>query len=145
MERRPDGSLVVDFVARRTLVPVLGLGLPVAWRARTWNEPATRRLRFVHVGALGQGQQAGDPAQHRAVSGVVSGLGQAAEQARAHDGLARAHHRLGDHRVARTHWRSALVLHTQLDTPQAVEIARTLRSAVDGGVPHDFVARRHIH
>jgi uncharacterized membrane protein len=47
--RRADGSVVVDFVARRPLVGVLGLGLPVTWRARTWNDPATLRLRFVHV------------------------------------------------------------------------------------------------
>ena len=30
-------------------ISVLGLGLPVTWRARTWNDPATLRLRFVHV------------------------------------------------------------------------------------------------
>jgi ribosome-associated toxin RatA of RatAB toxin-antitoxin module len=47
--RRPDGSVVVDFVARRPLIGLLGLGLPVTWRARTWNDPATLRLRFVHV------------------------------------------------------------------------------------------------
>jgi ribosome-associated toxin RatA of RatAB toxin-antitoxin module len=41
---------VVEFVARRPLVPALGLGLPVAWRSRTWNEPETLRLRFEHVG-----------------------------------------------------------------------------------------------
>ena len=40
--RRADGSLVVDFVARRPLIDVLGLALPVTWRARTWAEPATR-------------------------------------------------------------------------------------------------------
>ena len=51
----PDGSLVVDFVARRPLIGVLGLGLPVAWRSRTWNEPATRRLRFVHVAGATRG------------------------------------------------------------------------------------------
>ena len=45
-----DGRLVVGFVARRSLVPVLGLGLPVAWRASTWAEPDGRRLRFVHRG-----------------------------------------------------------------------------------------------
>jgi ribosome-associated toxin RatA of RatAB toxin-antitoxin module len=45
-----DGRLIVEFVARRPLLPVLGLGLPVAWRSLTWSEPAGRRLRFVHRG-----------------------------------------------------------------------------------------------
>src|SRR6187431_306473 len=51
VEVRGDGSVVVDFVARRPMpvVGVTGLAIPVAWRARTWNEPATRQLRFVHV------------------------------------------------------------------------------------------------
>jgi ribosome-associated toxin RatA of RatAB toxin-antitoxin module len=48
--RGADGRLVVGFVARRPLVPVLGLGLPVAWRAVTWSEAAAHRLRFVHRG-----------------------------------------------------------------------------------------------
>jgi ribosome-associated toxin RatA of RatAB toxin-antitoxin module len=55
VEHRADGSLVVDFIARRPLVGVLGLGLPVTWRSRTWNEPATRRLRFVHVAGATRG------------------------------------------------------------------------------------------
>src|SRR4051794_3748277 len=49
VEIRPDGTRVVEFVARRPFIGILGLGLPVVWRARTWHEPATRRLRFVHV------------------------------------------------------------------------------------------------
>jgi len=57
VERRTDGSVVVGFVARRPfpLVAVLGLGVPVAWRARTWNEPSTLRLRFVHVAGATKG------------------------------------------------------------------------------------------
>ena len=58
IERRTDGALVVGFVARRPLIDVLGalsLGLPVAWRARTWNEPATLQLRFVHVAGATKG------------------------------------------------------------------------------------------
>jgi ribosome-associated toxin RatA of RatAB toxin-antitoxin module len=55
IERRRDGSLVVEFVARRPLVGILGLGLPVAWRSRTWNEPATRRLRFAHLAGATRG------------------------------------------------------------------------------------------
>ncbi len=55
VERRPDGSLVADFIARRPLVGVLGLGLPVAWRSRTWSERPSRRLRFVHVAGATRG------------------------------------------------------------------------------------------
>jgi hypothetical protein len=46
-----DGQAVVaEYVARRPLVPLLGLGLPVAWRSRSWSEPAQRLLRFHHLG-----------------------------------------------------------------------------------------------
>ena len=50
-------AVVIDFVARRPfpLVGVLGLGLPVAWRARTWAEPDAVRLRFVHVAGATKG------------------------------------------------------------------------------------------
>ncbi len=54
-ERLPDGSLVADFIARRPFIRVIGLGLPVTWRSRTWSEPATRRLRFVHVAGATRG------------------------------------------------------------------------------------------
>ena len=53
--RADDGVLVCDFVARRPLIGVLGLGLPVAWRSRTWSDAATRRLRFVHVAGATRG------------------------------------------------------------------------------------------
>ena len=55
VERRPDGSLIVGFIARRPLIGVLGLGLPVTWRSRTWSEAASRRLRFVHVAGATRG------------------------------------------------------------------------------------------
>jgi ribosome-associated toxin RatA of RatAB toxin-antitoxin module len=55
VERRNDGSLVADFIARRPLIGVLGLGLPVAWRSRTWSERAARQLRFVHVAGATRG------------------------------------------------------------------------------------------
>jgi ribosome-associated toxin RatA of RatAB toxin-antitoxin module len=54
-ERRADGSLVVDFVARRPLIGVLGIGLPVTWRSRTWNDSKTCRLRFAHVAGATKG------------------------------------------------------------------------------------------
>ena len=53
--RAADGSLTADFIARRPFVPVLGLGVPVTWRARTWNDPRTRCLRFVHVAGATKG------------------------------------------------------------------------------------------
>lgn len=55
VERGADGTLVAEMVARRELIGVLGLGLPVAWRSRTWNEPAALRLRFVHIGGATNG------------------------------------------------------------------------------------------
>ena len=54
-DRAQDGALIVAFVARRPLAPVLGLGLPVAWRSRTWNEPSALRLRFHHLGGATNG------------------------------------------------------------------------------------------
>jgi ribosome-associated toxin RatA of RatAB toxin-antitoxin module len=53
--RTDEGRLLVAFIARRPLLPVLGLGLPVAWRALTWSETAERRLRFVHRGGATAG------------------------------------------------------------------------------------------
>jgi len=55
VRRERDGVLVCDFVARRPFVPLLGLGLPVTWRSRTWHDPAARRLRFVHVAGATKG------------------------------------------------------------------------------------------
>jgi hypothetical protein len=58
IERRPDGAIVADFVARRPLAGPLGLlgwGVPVAWRSRAWSEPTERRLRFVHQGGATDG------------------------------------------------------------------------------------------
>jgi ribosome-associated toxin RatA of RatAB toxin-antitoxin module len=55
VDRRSDGGLVADFIAYRPLIGVLGLGLPVTWRSRTWPEPTRRRLRFVHVAGATKG------------------------------------------------------------------------------------------
>lgn len=57
VERRADGSLVADFIARRPLIDILGLGMPVTWRSRTWHEPATRRLHFDHVAGATRGME----------------------------------------------------------------------------------------
>ena len=51
----PDGRVLVAFVARRLLLPILGIGVPVTWRAWTWAEPAQCHLRFVHRGGATNG------------------------------------------------------------------------------------------
>ena len=53
--RHADGALVVDFIARRPVLGLLGLGVPVTWRARTWNDPTARRLHFAHVAGATRG------------------------------------------------------------------------------------------
>jgi ribosome-associated toxin RatA of RatAB toxin-antitoxin module len=53
--RHADGSVTCQFVARRPLVGVLGIGLPVAWRSRVSSDPARRRLRFHHIGGVTAG------------------------------------------------------------------------------------------
>jgi aromatase len=55
VERHDDGSVTADFVARRVLVPVLGLGLPVTWRSRVWADGAVPSLRFRHVAGATKG------------------------------------------------------------------------------------------
>jgi ribosome-associated toxin RatA of RatAB toxin-antitoxin module len=50
-----NGVLSARMVARRPLVPPLGIELPVAWRALTWSEPDLLRLRFRHVGGATNG------------------------------------------------------------------------------------------
>jgi len=55
LERHTDGSKTVEFVALRPLFRPLGVGIPVAWRARTSNDPGARLLRFVHHGGATDG------------------------------------------------------------------------------------------
>ena len=55
ISRDAEGRCVVQFIARRPFVPVLGLGLPVVWSARCWNERDTPRLHFEHVAGATRG------------------------------------------------------------------------------------------
>jgi ribosome-associated toxin RatA of RatAB toxin-antitoxin module len=55
LEREPGGAITARMLAVRSIVPTLGYGIPVAWRARTWSEPEDLRLRFVHLGGATDG------------------------------------------------------------------------------------------
>jgi ribosome-associated toxin RatA of RatAB toxin-antitoxin module len=55
LDRGTDGTLLARMIARRPVVPLIGLGIPVAWRARTWAEEDRLRLRFVHQGGATAG------------------------------------------------------------------------------------------
>lgn len=54
-QRHTDGSRTARMVALRRLVPALGLGIPVAWRARTSADEDGLRLRFRHLGGATRG------------------------------------------------------------------------------------------
>jgi ribosome-associated toxin RatA of RatAB toxin-antitoxin module len=51
----PDGTLTARMIARRPVSALVGWGIPVTWQARTWSEPETLRLRFVHVAGATRG------------------------------------------------------------------------------------------
>jgi ribosome-associated toxin RatA of RatAB toxin-antitoxin module len=53
--RHADGSVTCQFIARRPLIGLLGLGLPVAWRSRVSTDARKRRLRFRHLGGVTHG------------------------------------------------------------------------------------------
>jgi ribosome-associated toxin RatA of RatAB toxin-antitoxin module len=53
--RRPDGSNLLQMIAVRPLVGILGFGLPVVWRASAWADPEALRLSFLHVGGVTAG------------------------------------------------------------------------------------------
>jgi hypothetical protein len=52
---RLDDRLVLRMVAVRPAFGLHGFGLPVVWRARTWSEPESLRLRFQHLGGVTSG------------------------------------------------------------------------------------------
>jgi hypothetical protein len=68
---------------------------------------------------------------------VVAGqIGEANEQARAHDGLAHAYHAAGNSVRARHHWRHALIHYASLGAPEADQVRAQLAAADNhGGQP----------
>jgi tetratricopeptide (TPR) repeat protein/transcriptional regulator with XRE-family HTH domain len=65
--------------------------------------------------------------RHQQALARASAINDRYDQARAHEGAARAYTDIGDRDNARTHWRAALEIHMALGTTQAKEIATTLR------------------
>jgi hypothetical protein len=58
IRREADARVLASFVARRPLIPILGLGIPVVWRSRSWSESAAGRIYFRHVGGATDGMEA---------------------------------------------------------------------------------------
>ena len=52
-----DGVRTIEFVARRPLLGWLGVGFPVAWRARTWSDQTALTVDFRHAGGATGGMQ----------------------------------------------------------------------------------------
>jgi ribosome-associated toxin RatA of RatAB toxin-antitoxin module len=47
----------VDMAARRDVLPVVRLGIPLRWTARQRLDPATPRIEFEHVGGVTRGMR----------------------------------------------------------------------------------------
>lgn len=110
-------------------------------RARTRHEQAAALYRKLgnttdEVAALnGLAEAAGDPAraveEHAAALALADLTRNRPEQARAHDGLARAHLALGHSAQAGEHGRLALGLYEELGLPEAEEVRTLLEHAQD--------------
>ena len=74
--------------------------------------------------------------QHTAALTLATQISDRYEQARAHNGLAHAHHTTGDLDQARHHWRHALALYTDLGVPDADDIPAHL-TALDQATGDD--------
>ncbi|MEU6425097.1 tetratricopeptide repeat protein [Microbispora sp. NPDC046973] len=94
----------------------------------------------------GLAEAAGDPAraveEHTAALALAGLTRNRPEQARAHDGLARAHLALGHADQASEHGRLALGLYGELGVPEAENLRDLLRSAGESAAPPAGAARR---
>jgi ribosome-associated toxin RatA of RatAB toxin-antitoxin module len=55
LEAHADGSTTARMLAARPVIAAIGYGIPVAWRARVWQDPAALGLRFLHQGGATDG------------------------------------------------------------------------------------------
>ncbi len=56
-DRGPDGAVTASMIARRPFIPILGIGLPVAWRSRVTVDPMSFGLHFRHLGGATAGME----------------------------------------------------------------------------------------
>jgi tetratricopeptide (TPR) repeat protein len=77
---------------------------------------------------LATGQSSDALAQYTAALSGAARNGEKYEQARAHNGLAHAHHAAGDLGEARRHWNEALSLYITLGAPEADQVRAHLAS-----------------
>jgi ribosome-associated toxin RatA of RatAB toxin-antitoxin module len=55
LERHADGSTTARMLAMRQVLPPLGYGIPVTWRALVRSDPEQLRLAFRHLGGATNG------------------------------------------------------------------------------------------
>jgi uncharacterized membrane protein len=55
LSQHEDGSITARMLATRTVAEAVGYGIPVAWRARVWQDPAALGLQFRHLGGATNG------------------------------------------------------------------------------------------
>jgi tetratricopeptide (TPR) repeat protein len=84
---------------------------------------------------LAVGQVSHARTHHMAARDIAGDVGDSYQQARAYDGLARAHHAEARHDEARDNWGKALALYTQLGTPEAAEVRAQLADVANPDRP----------
>jgi len=97
-------------------------------RAGRWEEAASSAAALSLLGEalLVVGQPSRARTRHTTACDIASDIGDKYQQARAHDGLARAHHALARPGQARDHWAEALALYTHLGTREADQVRAQL-------------------
>jgi tetratricopeptide (TPR) repeat protein len=75
---------------------------------------------------LAMGRPADASVYHTAALDLSGQASEKPEQARAHNGLGNAHDALGDPGLARQHWQQALLIYTDIGTPEAEQVRARL-------------------
>ncbi|MCX5066021.1 tetratricopeptide repeat protein [Micromonospora lupini] len=103
-----------------------------------FRETGDRSGEASALNGLGEASHAaGDPwgalAEHSAAHTIAVDIGELEQQARAHTGIGRARETLSDPALARQHYQQALILYTELGTPEADLVRARLTGIDDNG------------